>query len=114
MATVAEARERTRDPKHDQSVVLAIAAWFGAHVVVLALVGGLAYVQCQGSTVFPGCGAGLGLTALSIGWVQLVYGLPVAFIVRAKRPAVAQGIFIGTGVVSGLFTVVCFGSAILG
>jgi hypothetical protein len=111
---MADVRARTRDPKHDQTVLLAIAGWFAAHVLLLALLGGPAYVQCQGSPAFPGCGAGLGLTALSIGWVQLVYGLPVAFIVRGKRSAVAQGIFIGTGVVSGLFTVLCFGSAILG
>jgi hypothetical protein len=54
---------------------------------------------------------------LAIGLVQLVYGSvmgALAFLFGARATAIAQGILIGTGLVTLLFTVLCFAGATIG
>jgi hypothetical protein len=110
------------DRPADQSrrVLSALGIWVGAHVLLLAALAIPGYVECQGSppssnNLFGGCGIGVGLTALAIGWLQPIYGVVgiiVAF--RTHRTAIAQGLVIGVCAVTLLFTALCFGSLFVG
>ena len=64
------------------------------------------YAGCGGSS---SCGIGLGLVALAVGWVQLIYGVIVGAVLSRSRPAISQGVFIGAGAVTLGFTFLCFG-----
>jgi hypothetical protein len=97
-------------------VLSALGIWVGAHVLLLALLAVPGYVECQSgppssNNLFGGCGVGLGLTGLAIGWIQPIYGI-VAIIIAFRRhhTAVAQGLVIGVCAVTLLFTALCFGS----
>jgi hypothetical protein len=108
---------RPRDPNHTRNVLLSLVVWMAAHLLLLAAIALPAFQQChldpQTSTEFlGGCGIGLGLTALAIGWIQPFYGVVVALIVQRRSTAVAQGIFIAIGVTTLLFTALCFGGAV--
>jgi hypothetical protein len=108
---------RPRDPNHARTVLLSLVAWMAAHLLLLAAIALPAYQSCQRdpqtSTDFlSGCGMGLGLTALAIGWIQPFYGVVIALIVQRQHTAVAQGIFIAIGVTALLFTALCFGGAV--
>jgi hypothetical protein len=105
-----------REAHHSRVVIVSLAAWIGVHVVLLAAIGWPAYSQCRAteatpSTSFTSCGLTLGLTSLAIGWIQPWYGVAIGLVMYRRRPAIAQGIFIGLGIVAMLFTVVCFGGA---
>jgi hypothetical protein len=90
-----------------------MAIWIAAHLVLLGVVGVPGYLDCR-MPAREGCGSTVSIIALVIGWGQLVYGLIAAGIVAlVKRTAVAQGILIGTTVVTFLFTAVCFGALLL-
>jgi hypothetical protein len=111
-----ERRPAVRQPNHDRIVLLTVVGWFAAHLLLLAILGMPSYLECRGTpqpprSLFLGCGVRLGLTALGIGGVQVPYGLIAGLSLRQPRPAVAQGILIGTGAVALLFTVLCFGAA---
>jgi hypothetical protein len=108
---------RPREANYSRVVLIALAAWIAAHLALLAALGLPAYAACRAGETTSGslgCGINLGLTALAIGWLQPVYGVVIALVVRPRRTAVAQGIFIGIGVVTLLFTVLCFGGAFSG
>jgi hypothetical protein len=100
-------------------VLTALGIWVGAHVLLLVVLAVPGYAECQGgppssNNLFGGCGIGVGLTALAIGWIQPIYGV-VAIIVAFRRhqTAVAQGLVIGVCGVTLLFTALCFGSLFL-
>ena len=108
---------RPRDPNHTRNVLLALALWMAAHLLLLAAIGLPAYQTCQrgppNSTEFlGGCGMALGLTALAVGWLQPVYGVVIALIALRLNTAIAQGIFIAIGITALLFTALCFGGAV--
>ena len=99
-----------------RQVLTALGVWVGAHVVLLAALAVPGYVDCQSgppssNNLFGGCGIGVGLTALAMGWIQPIYGV-VAIIIAFRRhhTAVAQGLVIGVCAVTLLFTALCFGS----
>jgi hypothetical protein len=106
---------RPREANYSRVVLIALAAWIAVHLALLAALGLPAYAACRAGETSSGsltsCGINLGLTALAIGWIQPFYGVVIGLIVRPRRTAVAQGIFIGLGVVTMLFTVLCFGGA---
>jgi hypothetical protein len=104
---MAEARQQpTPDPRHGRKVLITAGIWIGAHVVLLAAFDVPIYAGCGGGS---GCGIGLALVALTIGWVQLIYGVIVGAVLSRSRPAISQGVFIGTGAVTLGFTFLCFG-----
>ena len=49
------------------------------------------------------------MTAFAIGWIQLIYGVITGAVLSRSHPAVAQGVFIGTAIVTLGFTFLCFG-----
>ena len=108
IAIAAARQQRTPDPMHGRKVLITAAIWFGAHLVILAAVDVPMYAGCSSSSSSE-CGLGLALTALAIGWIQLVYGLITGAVLSRSRPAIAQGVFIGTGMVTLGFTFLCFG-----
>jgi hypothetical protein len=109
-----------RSDAHSRTVVTTLAIWIGVHVVLLLGVGVPGYLECRApfsttSSIFGGCGASLGLVALAIGWIQLLYGGVVTLILFIRRSlAVGQGVLIGTAAVTFLFTALCFGAAVTG
>jgi hypothetical protein len=109
----------TRAPNHSRLVVTALVAWIAIHVVALLAFGLPGYVDCRSqpatSGLFAGCGVSVGVIALAIGWIQLLYGGVVALVLFAnKRLAIGQGVLIGMAAVTLLFTVLCFGAASTG
>jgi hypothetical protein len=109
----------TPDARHNQIVVRTIAIWIGIHVALLAAFGGwTAYAACAGTSAgagfLGGCGTAVGLIALAIGWLQLIYGVVLGVILLiVRRTAIAQGVFIACAAVVVLYTVLCFGAAAL-
>jgi hypothetical protein len=102
---------------HGQLVGRTIAIWVLVHVLLVAVLGGSGYVQCRGSapSTGAGCGVGLGLVTLAIGWIQAVYGLLAALILtRRGRTAIGQGLVIASSVLALVFTGVCFAAAAFG
>src|ERR1044071_6405167 len=99
-------------PDHSRRVVTTLLVWIA--------VGVPGYIDCRGQAsssdnVFGGCGVSLGLVALAIGWIQLLYGGVVTLILFIRhRLAVGQGVLIGAAAVTFLFTAVCFGAAFNG
>jgi hypothetical protein len=109
------AAPRPPDPRHSRIVVRTAAIWVGLHVLLLIGIDAQVLAECRGSTeptLFGGCGANVGLVALAIGWIQLLYGaLAGVILLLVHRIAVAQGVFIASAAVAVLFTVLCFGAA---
>ncbi|HEY1293846.1 MAG TPA: hypothetical protein VGJ60_12245 [Chloroflexota bacterium] len=104
---IADARTRREpDPGHSRKVLITVAIWVGAHLVILAALDVPMYAGCSGSSE---CGLGLALTAFAIGWIQLIYGVVTGAVLSRSRPAIAQGVFIGTATVTIGFTFLCFG-----
>ena len=97
---------RPRDPHHSRIVAYTIAAWIAAHAVLLAVIAGPACALGGGPSA--GCGLAVALISLGIGTLQLGYGLVAGALVSSRRPAVAQGLFIGAAIVALTFTVLCF------
>jgi hypothetical protein len=105
IARAAERQQQTPDPRHGRKVLITAGVWVAAHLAILAAFDVPMYATCSGSE----CGLGLALTALAIGWVQLIYGVIVGAVLSRSRPAISQGVFIGTGAVTLGFTFLCFG-----
>jgi hypothetical protein len=105
---------RQRDPRHTQIVLFTVGLWLLGHVALALALGLPEYVTCrQSPQQYPtNCGSNLGVTFLVVGLVQAFYGVIVGIIAARIRPAVAQGVFIGLGIVVPVFTVVCFGVAL--
>jgi hypothetical protein len=114
MHGLGEGWQGTREPRYDRIVVLTIAAWMVAHLLLWAVLGLPDFFRCVNGATGPyrsGCGMALGLTSLLIGGVQLVYGLLVGLGIREWRRPIGEGILIATAVVALLHTVLCFGVA---
>jgi hypothetical protein len=97
------------DPRHGRKVLITAALWVAAHLVILAAVDVPIYVECTRSSTCGQVGFGPALTAFSIGWVQLMYGVVTGAVLSRTRPAISQGVFIGTAIVTIGFTFLCFG-----
>ena len=111
----------TEQARTDQSrrVVITLLIWIALHVLLLIAVGVPGYAECRaGSTPQSGiftCGSSLGIIALAIGWIQLIYAAVIALILfTRKQNAIGQGVLIGMAAVTLLFTALCFGVAFSG
>ena len=101
---------------HSRRVVTTLIVWIGLHVLLLVGVGLPGYAECRsGSAPQSGiftCGSSLGVIALAIGWIQLIYGGVIALVLFVrKQMAIGQGVLIGMAAVTLLFTALCFGVA---
>ena len=112
-ARSAARQPRASDPRHGRIVVLTVAAWVAAHLLLLAALGLPEYVRCINESR-SACGMNLGVIAFLIGLVQLVYGVAIAIVlaivsVIRRTPPISQGILIGSAVVASLYPVLCVG-----
>jgi hypothetical protein len=112
---LAERSQRRHDPRerqHGRKVLRTAALWIVGHLLVAVLLGLRGYLECRGGPppnfFFGSCGVNLGLMVVLIGLGQLVWGVAVGLSLRRQRPAVAQGILIGTAVFILATPVVCF------
>jgi len=104
---VAQLRLERQRGAADRTVVLTVAIWIAAHVLLWLALGLPSYLNCRDA----GCGIPLGLTAIVIGVAQLAYGMLVGGVVSVWNRPVAKGIFIGSGAAALLLTALCFGVA---
>ena len=109
---------RPRDPRHGQVVLTTVAIWLVLNVGIALALGLPEYGTCKQSgssgAGFSACGFAFGATFLVVGVVQLVYGAVVSVVAYRARAAAGQGILIGMGITTVLFTVVCFGATTTG
>jgi hypothetical protein len=109
-----------RASDHSRVVVTTFVIWTALHVLLLLGLGLPGYLDCRGQpdstrNVFGGCGISLGLVALGIGWIQLLYGGLATLVLFIRRNmAVGQGVLIGAAAVTLLFTALCFGATASG
>jgi hypothetical protein len=107
---------RAADPGHNRLVLGSAAAWILANALLVLAIGLRGYLSCRqgGSSTTLGCGFGFGMLFLIVGVAQLLYGAVVAAIAYRIWKPVAQGVLIGMGATTVLFTALCFGATVSG
>ena len=106
---MSEPAQAARDPRHTRTVLLTIAVWVLAAIVVALVIGLPGYTSCKSSSGYT-CGLNLGLSFFIVGLAQLVLGGIAAALTFRTRAPISQGVLIAMSAVVVLFTVVCFGA----
>jgi hypothetical protein len=94
-------------------VWFALFAWIAIHLLLVAFFSIPEYQRCRERLIAASlrvqCGGVPAFAFLGVGFVQVLYGLAIGFVLRPFNAPLAQGVFIGVGSVFLLFTALCFG-----
>lgn len=95
-------------PQASDSVLPVAALWVLVHVGLWLVLGLPGYLQCLAALADSNCGRVLATTAIGVGGIQLLYGLPIGSLLALSRTSGGQGILLGTALVALFNTLLCF------